>query len=224
MVGAGGNLNVFHTRMSDFPFSPMGWYNVSERFDKLYHLMSDTPLPLITFDTDHNTCLRVTEADILEPGNPSRNYPKEIRFKDFLGNYTSKINKSGLSILDVNNNWNLLNNYFTITGNSLLLCSNKTMVDAGGNLNVFEMTTYTILGIPTGTGGTWFNVADTLNNNISGVTSLNNSYNTMLSQLSTISGNVANIANIANYCSGLQSSLAVTNGVMTVLGLFLHFN
>ena len=42
------------------------------------------------------------------------------------------------------------------------------MVDAGGNLNVFEMTTYTILGIPTGTGGTWFKVADTLNNNISG--------------------------------------------------------
>ena len=39
-------LNVFHTRMSDFPFCPMGWYNVSERFDKIYHLMSDTPLPL----------------------------------------------------------------------------------------------------------------------------------------------------------------------------------
>ena len=37
------------------------------------------------------------------------------------------------------------------------------------------MTTYTILGIPTGTGGTWLNVADTLTNNISGVTSLNNS-------------------------------------------------
>ena len=59
--------------MSDFPFEPTGWYNVSERFDKLYHLMSDTPLPLITFDTDHKTCLRVTDADILEPGNPSRN-------------------------------------------------------------------------------------------------------------------------------------------------------
>ena len=119
-INASG-LNVFHTRMSDFPFEPTGWYNVSERFDKLYHLMSDTPLPLITFDTDHNTCLRVTEADILEPGNPSRNYPKEIRFKDFLGNYTSEVNKSGLSILDVNNNCNLLNNYFSTAGNSLLL-------------------------------------------------------------------------------------------------------
>ena len=36
------------------------------------------------------------------------------------------------------------------------------MVDAGGNLNVFDMTTYTTLGIHTGTGGTWLNVADTL--------------------------------------------------------------
>ena len=221
-INASG-LNVFHTRMSDFPFGPTGWYNVSERFDKLYQLMSDTPLPLISFDTDHNTCIRVTEADILEPGNPSRNYSKEILFKDFLGGYTSKVNKYGLSILDINNNWNLLNNYFTITGNSLLLCSNKTMIDAGGNLNVFEMTTYSILGVPTGTGGTWLNVADTLTNNISGVTSLNDSYTTMLSQITTISGNAANIANIANYYSGIQSSLAVTNGVVTGTGLVLAF-
>ena len=69
----------------------------------------------------------------------------------------------------------------------------------GGNLNVFVMITYTILGITTGTGGKWLNVADTLNNNISGVSSLNNSYNTMLSQLSAISGNVANVANVANH-------------------------
>ena len=45
----------------------------------------------------------------------------------------------------------------------------------------------------------------------------------MLSQLSTISGNVANIANIANYYSSLQSSLAVTNGVVTGTGLVLAF-
>ena len=49
--------------------------------------MRDTPLSLISFDTDHNSLLRITDADILEPGNPSRNYPKEIRFKNFGGNY-----------------------------------------------------------------------------------------------------------------------------------------
>ena len=102
------------------------------------------------------------------------------------------------------------------------------MIDAGGNLNLFEMTTYTILGIPTGTGGTWIPVADTLNSNTSNITVLSNSYDTLLSQLTTISWNVANntpnIANIANYYSGLQSSLAVVNGVVSGSGLVLGFN
>ena len=53
------------------------------------------------------------------------------------------------------------------------------MVDARGKLNLFEMTTNSILSIPTGTGGTWLSVADTLTNNKS---SLNNSYTLMLSQ------------------------------------------
>ena len=53
---------------------------------------------------------------------------------------------------------------------------------------------------------------------------LSNNYTTLSSQLSTISGNVANIANIANYYSGLQSSLAVVNGVVSGSGLVLAFN
>ena len=122
-------------------------------------------------------------------------------------------NASGLNLLDINGNYNNIYAYFTQTGNSLLLCSNNTMIDAGGNLNVFEMTTYTKLGIPTGTGGTWLPAADTLNSNTSDITVLSNNYTTLLLQLSTISGNVANIANIANYHSGLQSSLPVTDGV-----------
>ena len=108
--------------------------------------------------------------------------------------------------------------------NSLLLCSNNTMIDAGGNLNVFEMTTYSVLGISTGTGWTWIPVADTLNSNTSNIAVLSNSYGTLLSQLTTISGNVANIASIANYYSGLQSSLAVVNGVVSGSGLVLAFN
>ena len=53
------------------------------------------------------------------------------------------------------------------------------MVDARGKLNLFEMTTNSILSIPTGTGGTWLSVAYTLTNNTS---SLNISYTLMLSQ------------------------------------------
>ena len=45
----------------------------------------------------------------------------------------------------------------------------------------------------------------------------------MLLQISTISGNAANIANIANYYSGIQSSLAVTNGAVAGTGL-VHSN
>ena len=85
-------MNVFDTRMSDFPFGHLGWHTVSELFDSLYILMSDTPLPVISFDTDHNTRLRITEADELEPGNPSQNFLKEIRFKVFFGDlYIKKI-------------------------------------------------------------------------------------------------------------------------------------
>ena len=86
------------------------------------------------------------------------------------------------------------------------------------------MTSYTILGTPTGTGGTWLPVADTLNSNTSNITVSSNSCGTLLSQLTTILGNVANIASIAHYQSGLQSSLAVVNGVVSGSGLVLAFN
>jgi len=216
-INASG-LNVFSNGRQIFPFSYAGWYNVAERLDNLVLVMQDTPIPIIAYGVDNNTVIRIRQDDTLN------NYPKQIQFCDFLNKKVGYFNTSGLNLLDVNGNYNNISSYFAQTGNSLLLCSNKTMIDAGGNLNVFEMTTYSILGIPTGTGGTWLNVADTLNSNTSNITTLSNSYNTVLSQLSTISGNVANIANIANYYSGLQSSLAVTNGVVSGSGLVLAFN
>ena len=152
--------------------------------------MQDTPLPIFTYDTDHNTVIRVRES--------SETYTKQIHFSDFLNKKVGYFNTSGLNLLDVNGNYNNISSFFTLTGNSLLLCSNKTMIDLGGNLNVFEMTTYSVLGIPTGTGRTWLPVADTLNSNTSNITVSSNSYGTLLSQLTTISGNVANIASIAN--------------------------
>ena len=78
--------------------------------------------------------------------------------------------------MDVIGNYYNSSSYFTITGGfNLLLCSNKTMFDEEGNLNVFQMTTYSILGISTGTGGTWLPIAQTLNNNVGGLSSLNTS-------------------------------------------------
>jgi hypothetical protein len=72
-----------------------------------------------------------------------------------------------------------------------------------------------VLGIPTGTAGTWFSVKDGIINSVGGVSSLTTKTDNILADLTTISGNASNIANVANYYSDLQSSLAVTNGVVS---------
>jgi hypothetical protein len=56
------------------------------------------------------------------------------------------------------------------------------------------------------------------------LSTLKNNYSDVLAQITTISGNAANVANIANYHSGLQSSLAVVNGVLSSTGLVLAFD
>jgi hypothetical protein len=61
-------------------------------------------------------------------------------------------------------------------------------------------------------------------NSISGVSSLTTKTDNILADLTTISGNASNIANVANYYSGLQSSLAVTNGVVSTAGIILAFD
>ncbi len=80
--------------------------------------------------------------------------------------------------------------------------------------------TYT-WGIPTGSTSTWYNVQDCLKNSISGVTLWSIGCHNLLANLTTISWNAASIAKIANYYSGLQSSIAVTNGVVSTAGLIL---
>ena len=181
--------------------------------------MQDTAIPIITYDPDNNTKIRIRQADFYSDLYPAKNYPKQIQFCDFLNKKVGYFNTSGLNLLDVNGNYNNISSYFTQTGNSLLLCSNKTRVDAGGNLNVFHMTSTTILGTMY-TGGTWLNVSDTLNT----TAVLSNNYNTMLSQLSTITGSIDNISNIGNYYAALQTTLAAINGIITGVGLILAFN
>ncbi len=43
----------------------------------------------------------------------------------------------------------------------------------------------------------------------------------ILANIASISGSASNIANVANYYSGLQSSIAVTNGVVSTTRLML---
>ena len=224
-------LNVYHTRVTEFPLNESGYYNVRERLDNLRHVYLDAYNPIIKYDADNNTVIKINEQEVGSTF-PEKNYPKRIIFKDFLDNVPGYFNSSGLNLLDMNGNYNNISSKFIQTGNSsLLLCSNKMMVDSAGALNVYQYTTNTILGFVTGTSGSWLNVADTLNANISNLstlstnyTELKNNYSDVLSQITTISGNAANIANIANYYSGLQSSLAVTNGVVSGSGLILAFN
>jgi hypothetical protein len=89
---------------------------------------------------------------------------------------------------------------------------------------VQHVVTNYVLGIATGTTGTWFSVKDGIMNSISGVSSLTTKTDNILADLTTISGNASNIANVANYYSGLQSSLAVTNGVVSSAGIILAFD
>jgi hypothetical protein len=111
-----------------------------------------------------------------------------------------------------------------MTNDSILFCSNNIKVDSSGQLNVQNVVTNYVLGIATGTTGTWFSVRDSIMNSISGVSSLTTKTVDLLANLTTISGNAASVENILNYYSGLQSSLAVTNGVVSSAGLILAFD
>ena len=213
-------LSVFHEETSTFPYAPTTWYNVSDRLDKLFQCMSDNPDCIINFDATHNTIIRIREQDTTN----QIYYPRQLQIQSHQATTFSKFDIQGLQVLDTNNNWYYINKMFTMTNNSILLCSNNIKVDSVGQLNVQNVVTNYVLGIATGTTGTWFSVKDSIINSISGVSSLSSRCDDFLANLTTISGNAASIANIANYYSGLQSSLAVTNGVVSTAGLILAFD
>ena len=205
-------LNLYHTGMTTFPFSYDGYYNVRERFDNLRHVFLDSPDPVIKYDDDHNTIIKINEANILDPGNPLKNYPKRIIFKDFLNNVPAFINTSGLNLLDINGNYNNINNKFTQTGNSLLICGTNTMIDSNNNLNVLKVNTQTVAGI-TITTGSWLNVADNLSN-------VNKSITDTLTPIASV---FSAIGSIGEYFEGLLGVWAVINGFINSTGLLLAF-
>ena len=214
-------LSIFHEGNSTtFPYTYEGWYNISNRLDSLYQCMNDSPESIINFDATHNTVIRIREQDIVNQVY----YPRQFQIQTYQGASISKFDVQGLQVLDTNNNWYYINKLFTFTNNSILLCSNNVKVDNEGQLNVQNVVTNYVLGIATGTTGTWFSVKNSIMNSISGVTSLSTRCDNLLENLTTISGNAASIANIANYYSGLQSSIAVTNGVVSTAGLILAFD
>jgi hypothetical protein len=85
-------LSVFHPNVGDFdaPYAPGEYRNVSQKFDKLYDVMSDNPKKLVCFDAYKITLLSIREDDGVyqEPDKPL-NYPKGIRFTDKFGAYTT---------------------------------------------------------------------------------------------------------------------------------------
>lgn len=205
-------LNISHTEMTVFPFSYGGYYNVRERFDNLRHVFLDSQDAIIKYDGDHNTVIKINEANILNQADPSKNYPKRIIFKDFLNNVPAYINTSGLNILDVNGNYNNINNKFTQTGNSLLVCGTNTMIDSNNNLNVLKVNSQTIAGI-TITSGTWFNVANELSNATKSISDT----------LTPLANVFSAINSIGDYFNSLLSVWAVLNGFINSTGLVLAF-
>ena len=58
-------LSVFHPNAEDFdaPYAQGEYWNVSERFDRLYDFMNYNPKRLVTFDAYKNTLLSIREYD-----------------------------------------------------------------------------------------------------------------------------------------------------------------
>ncbi len=213
-------LSVFHVAKETFPYTYAGWYNVSDRLSSLSQCMNDSVDAIINFDSTHNTVIRIREQDIVN----SIYYPRQFQIQTYQGTTISKFDIQGLQVLDTNNNWYYINKMFTQTGGSTFIVNGQNKIDMFGDLNVCKIDITYTLGIPTGSTSTWYNVKDALINSISGVTSLSTKCDNLLANLTTISGNAASIANIANYYSGLQSSIAVTNGVVSTAGLILAFD
>jgi hypothetical protein len=98
-------LSVHEANGTTFPYAPTDWYNVSDRLDKLYQCMSDTPNPMIHYDATHNTIIRISEQDTV-----NQIYcPRQLQIKTFQGTSISKFDVQGLQLLDINNNWYHIN-------------------------------------------------------------------------------------------------------------------
>ena len=74
-------LSIFHDALGTFPYNYEGWYNIGDRFNKLFHVMSDTPHSIINYDATHNTVIRVSEQDTVN----QIYYTRQIQFQTYQG-------------------------------------------------------------------------------------------------------------------------------------------
>jgi hypothetical protein len=73
-------LSIHHHAFEIFPFNA-GWYNVVDRTNKLFHIMSDSPDNIINHDAIHNTVIRIREQDTVN----QIYYPHQIKLQSHQG-------------------------------------------------------------------------------------------------------------------------------------------
>ncbi len=66
--------------------------NIWDRFNKLFHVMSDTPHSIIDYDATHNTVNRICEQDIVN----QIYYPRQIQLRTYQGTTFSTFDTQGL--------------------------------------------------------------------------------------------------------------------------------
>jgi hypothetical protein len=88
-------LNIYHPVLETFPYNYDGWYNIGDIFNKLFHVMSDTPHSIINYDATHNTVIRISEQDIVN----QIYYPRQIQFQTYQGTTFSKFDTQGLQFI-----------------------------------------------------------------------------------------------------------------------------
>ncbi len=108
-----------------FPYNYDGFYNIGDRFNKLFHVMEDNPECKINFDVTYSTVIRVREHDTIN----QYYYPRHIQFQLYQGTTFSNFDIQGLQLLDKNNNWYHINKL------RIVLCYvvTKLMVDSAGD-------------------------------------------------------------------------------------------
>ncbi len=63
----------------------------SDRLDKLYQYLSDTPTPIINYDATHNTIIRIFEQDTVN----QIYYLRQLQIQSFQGTTFSKFDLQG---------------------------------------------------------------------------------------------------------------------------------
>jgi hypothetical protein len=84
-------LSIYHPALETFPYNYDGWYNIRNRFNKLFHVMSSTPHSIINYDATHTTVIRISEQDIVN----QIYYPRQIQFQTYQGATFSNYDTQG---------------------------------------------------------------------------------------------------------------------------------